>query len=182
MPRIDLTPEMATTVLATPLGDMPMVAGEAGLKAVMFPIENIRLNPQKGTAAAARHLDAAVAALSEYFAGRRTGFADLRLDADGTAFQRRVWAALRDVPFGATRSYRDVAGVIGNPKGMRAVGLANARNPIPVIVPCHRVIGANGALTGFGGGLDAKRWLLEFEGVRVAPPSAPAGIQASLSI
>jgi methylated-DNA-[protein]-cysteine S-methyltransferase len=76
-----------------------------------------------------------------------------------------VWAALARIPFGETRSYRDIACAIGNPKGVRAVGLANGRNPLPIIVPCHRVIGADGSLTGFGGGLPTKKWLLEFEGL-----------------
>lgn len=102
--------------------------------------------------------------LNEYFSGRRTEFA-LKLDVDGTPFQRRVWNALRTIPFGETRSYGDIAKQIGNPGAMRAVGAANGRNPVSIVVPCHRVIGSNGKLTGFGGGLDAKSFLLSLEGL-----------------
>ena len=102
--------------------------------------------------------------IEEYFDGRRQDF-DLDVDGAGTEFQRLVWAELAKIPFGETRSYADVARAIGRPAAVRAVGAANGRNPIPIVVPCHRVIGADGSLTGFGGGLEAKRWLLELEGV-----------------
>ena len=105
------------------------------------------------------------AQLADYFAGRRTTF-DLRVDREalgGTAFQRRVWAELEKIPFGVTISYGELAKRIGNVNAVRAVGLANGRNPISIIVPCHRVIGANGTLTGYGGGLERKQWLLDFE-------------------
>jgi len=101
--------------------------------------------------------------LDEYFARTRTSF-DLPLDAEGTAFERRVWDLLRAIPYGTTTSYGELARRLGEPKDARAVGAANGKNPIPIIVPCHRVIGANGDLTGFGGGLERKRWLLEHEG------------------
>lgn len=100
--------------------------------------------------------------LREYFAGERKVF-DLSIEPQGTAFQRDVWQALREIPFGETRSYADIARSIGNPKAVRAVGSANGNNPIAIIVPCHRVIGSNGSLTGFGGGLDSKRFLLALE-------------------
>lgn len=100
--------------------------------------------------------------LEAYFSGERRGF-DLDLDAIGTEFQRKVWTELRRIPYASTISYAELARRIENPKAMRAVGLANGRNPIPIIVPCHRVIGANGSLTGFGGGIERKRWLLEHE-------------------
>ena len=103
--------------------------------------------------------------LLEYFAGDRQMF-DLDLHAIGTEFQRTVWAELQRIPYGETISYGELAKRIGNPKAMRAVGLANGRNPIPIIVPCHRVIGANGSLTGFGGGIERKRWLLQHEATR----------------
>ena len=106
-----------------------------------------------------------VAQLAGYFAGKRTGF-DVAFRLDGTSFQRRVWDALSEIPYGETRSYGEIARRIGQPGAARAVGLANGRNPIPVIVPCHRVIGANGALTGYGGGLQAKRALLDLEQAR----------------
>jgi methylated-DNA-[protein]-cysteine S-methyltransferase len=100
--------------------------------------------------------------LEEYFAGDRTEF-DVELDLVGTAFQRRVWAALLTIPYAETRSYGEIAEQIGSPGAFRAVGLANGHNPIGIIVPCHRVIGANGSLTGYGGGLDRKRALLDLE-------------------
>lgn len=104
----------------------------------------------------------AVAQLTAYFAGELQQF-DLRLEFQGTPFQQKVWEALRTIPYGETRSYGDIALQIGSPTAFRAVGLANGHNPIAVIVPCHRVIGANGSLTGFGGGLDRKKALLDLE-------------------
>lgn len=104
----------------------------------------------------------AVAQLAEYFAGERVDF-DLDFELVGTDFQRRVWAALLTIPYGQTRSYGQIAAQIGAPSASRAVGLANGRNPISIIVPCHRVIGASGGLTGYGGGLQRKRALLDLE-------------------
>jgi methylated-DNA-[protein]-cysteine S-methyltransferase len=101
--------------------------------------------------------------LQEYFSGSRREF-DLPLNPHGTEFQQRVWRELTKIPFGETRSYGQLAKRIGNPNGSRAVGLANGRNPIAIIVPCHRVIGADGSLTGFGGGIERKEWLLNHEG------------------
>jgi methylated-DNA-[protein]-cysteine S-methyltransferase len=100
--------------------------------------------------------------LEQYLAGERTAF-DLRLRAEGTPFQLEVWAALREIPYGETISYGELARRIGRPDAVRAVGLANGRNPISIVVPCHRVIGASGSLTGYGGGLDRKRFLLDLE-------------------
>jgi methylated-DNA-[protein]-cysteine S-methyltransferase len=100
--------------------------------------------------------------LGEYFAGARKVF-DLELAPHGTDFQLAVLAALQEIPYGETRSYRDIAERLGNPKAVRAVGTANGRNPIPIIIPCHRVIGSDGSLTGFGGGLDTKKYLLQLE-------------------
>jgi methylated-DNA-[protein]-cysteine S-methyltransferase len=108
-------------------------------------------------------LQATARQLKEYFAGKRRDF-DLPLGPRGTEFQQRVWRELVQIPFGETRSYGQLARNLGNPNGSRAVGLANGRNPIAIIVPCHRVIGADGSLTGFGGGLDRKEWLLSHEG------------------
>jgi methylated-DNA-[protein]-cysteine S-methyltransferase len=108
-------------------------------------------------------LPAAARQLKEYFAGKRREF-DLPLRMQGTEFQQRVWRELTKIPFGETRSYGQLAKRLNNPNGSRAVGLANGRNPIAIIVPCHRVIGADGSLTGFGGGLDRKEWLLTHEG------------------
>jgi methylated-DNA-[protein]-cysteine S-methyltransferase len=107
-------------------------------------------------------LDTLAAELAEYFAGARRAF-DLPLAPRGTAFQQRVWDQLRALEYGATASYREIAVRIGAPTATRAVGAANGRNPIPIVIPCHRVIGADGRLTGFGGGLELKRRLLELE-------------------
>jgi len=111
---------------------------------------------------------AAVDQLQAYFAGERLDF-DLDLDLVGTVFQRRVWEALLTIPYGETRSYGEIARQIGSPGAFRAVGLANGHNPVGIIVPCHRVIGSNGSLTGYGGGLDKKRALLDFEKRRTIP-------------
>lgn len=101
--------------------------------------------------------------LEEYFAGTRTGF-ELTLAPHGTAFQKEVWHALADIAYGRTISYAQLAQRVGKPSAMRAVGAANGRNPLPIVLPCHRVIGADGSLTGFGGGLPTKQFLLELEG------------------
>ena len=113
-------------------------------------------------------LPAVVEQLDAYFAGERTVF-DLPLRLDGTPFQRAVWAALREIPYGETTTYGELARRLGRPSASRAVGMANGRNPVGVIVPCHRVVGAAGDLTGYGGGLDRKRRLLDHERARVRP-------------
>lgn len=110
--------------------------------------------------------------LEEYFAGRRREF-DLPLRLEGTAFQQRVWQVLMEIPYGVTWSYGELARRIDNPNASRAVGLANGRNPISILVPCHRVIGADGSLTGYGGGVERKRWLLAHEGLPLAPLGLP---------
>lgn len=110
---------------------------------------------------------AAIEQLREYFAGARTTF-DLTLAPRGTAFQRQVWLALRPIPYGVTTSYGAIAASIGRPTASRAVGAANGQNPIAIVVPCHRVIGSTGALTGYGGGMDRKRWLLRHEVAQTA--------------
>jgi len=153
----------AETVIATPIGDLRLVAGDGGLVAIDWHAQS-RDARSAGALGPIRHpvlLDAECQ-LREYFAGRRTVFA-LPLDFNGTAFQKRVWQALLEIPFGRTRSYGDIARRLGSPKATRAVGAANGRNPLPIVVPCHRVIGASGDLTGFGGGLDLKARLLDFE-------------------
>jgi len=115
----------------------------------------------------------AFAQIEEYLAGRRKRF-DLPLYVEGTPFMRRVWDELRKIPYGETRSYKDIAAAIGQPGAMRAVGMANNRNPLALIIPCHRVIGADGRLVGFGGGLDVKRRLLELEAGGAHLPLRPA--------
>jgi methylated-DNA-[protein]-cysteine S-methyltransferase len=113
------------------------------------------------------------AAIRSYFAGDLTVIDRLPTKTNGTAFQRQVWQALREIPCGTTTSYGELAKRIGRPKAVRAVGLANGSNPVGVIVPCHRVIGSNGSLTGYGGGLNRKRWLLEHEGASTSISTAP---------
>lgn len=161
---------LATAELDTPIGRLRFEATEAGLIAVLFPNQKDVSFPKcHGSAKARSHLEKTAKALDKYFEGKKRDFSGLTLAPSGTPFQMSVWRALSAIPFGETRSYADIARAIGNPKGMRAVGLANGKNPIPIIVPCHRVIGADGSLTGFGGGLPTKKWLLEFEGI--ATPS-----------
>jgi methylated-DNA-[protein]-cysteine S-methyltransferase len=130
-------------------------------------------------------LPQAVRQLGEYFAGNRLDF-DLPLRLQGTEFQQRVWRALTEIPYGATWSYGELAKRIGNPNASRAVGLANGRNPISILVPCHRVIGADGSLTGYGGGLERKQWLLAHEGLhqfgrpaKISLPADPAALSPS---
>ncbi|MFA7639720.1 MAG: methylated-DNA--[protein]-cysteine S-methyltransferase [Parvibaculum sp.] len=159
-------PTLATATLNTPIGKLRLAATEAGLAAILFPNqENVVFPKRNGSEAARAHLVTALKALERYFAGEEKEFGGVTLSPVGTPFQLGVWRELSRIPYGETRSYADIARAIGNPKGMRAVGLANGKNPLPIIVPCHRVIGANGALTGFGGGLPTKKWLLEFEGI-----------------
>jgi methylated-DNA-[protein]-cysteine S-methyltransferase len=122
----------------------------------------IRLVAESG-AAGARRAEPLRRQLGEYFAGRRRAF-DLELAPRGTPFQLAVWQALRAIPYGETRSYGEVALAVGRPDAVRAVGAANGANPLPIVVPCHRVIGADGSLTGFGGGIEVKAYLLELEG------------------
>jgi methylated-DNA-[protein]-cysteine S-methyltransferase len=143
--------------------------GELTLTAVSGVLTGVHMNEQRHTPklpAGCKRDDAGlahvVAQLEAYFAGSLTDF-DLPMEMGGTDFQRRVWASLREIPYGETISYGELARRVGNPKASRAVGLANGRNPLAIVVPCHRVIGADGSLTGYGGGLDRKVWLLEHE-------------------
>ncbi len=153
------------TYLSTPVGELELVADEKGLCRLSFgrtaeasdiceeETEVLRLAKEQ---------------LSEYFAGKRKKF-DLPLSLKGTDFQLRDWNALLDIPYGETRSYKEVAAAVGCPQGFRAVGMANRCNPVPIIVPCHRVIGADGSLTGYAGAnkaLDIKEYLLKLEGAR----------------
>jgi methylated-DNA-[protein]-cysteine S-methyltransferase len=161
--------------LQTPVGELLLTASDTALTGVYFPTSRRGPPPthradwtedagQGPTGPTSEMLARAVQQLNEYFAGQRTTF-DLPLEAMGSVFEHRVWKALRSIPYGTTTSYGDLAKRLGDPNATRAVGSANGKNPIPIIIPCHRVVGANGDLTGFGGGLDRKRWLLEHEGV-----------------
>jgi methylated-DNA-[protein]-cysteine S-methyltransferase len=150
--------------MQSPIGVLKLVGSDRGLAAVLWEHEDT-LREQFGVVSAEpRHpiLLQAQQELEEYFSGSRRRFT-VQLDFAGTEFQNRVWNALRTIPFGETRSYGDIAGQIGSRKAVRAVGAANGRNPIPIIVPCHRVIGADGTLTGFAGGLEIKARLLALE-------------------
>lgn len=151
-------------IVPSPLGDLILLsdASHTALAALWIGGEKhsspIQAEWQKDDQA----LPAVRKQLAEYFAGKRTEF-DLPLAPVGTPFQMQAWQALREIPYGTTQSYAQQAARIGNPNACRAIGLANGRNPISIIVPCHRVIGSSGALTGYGGGIAAKRWLLDHE-------------------
>jgi methylated-DNA-[protein]-cysteine S-methyltransferase len=156
---------------ASPLGEILLVHDEAGaLRALDFEDHAARMRRLLGLHYGEVELLSAGAppgtrdALQRYFGGALGALETIPVATGGTVFQRRVWSALRTIPAGRTLSYGALAAGIGAPKAMRAVGLANGANPVAIIVPCHRVVGANGALTGFGGGLHRKRWLLEHEG------------------
>ncbi len=154
------------TTIDSPVGPLTLVASVAGLRAVLWLDESgarVQLGPiEGGEADPGGVLAAAAAQLEQYFAGSRTEF-DLPLDAEGSEFQRSAWETLGTIPFGETVSYGEQARRMGDPRKARAVGAANGRNPISIIVPCHRVVGADGSLTGFGGGIENKAWLLEHE-------------------
>ncbi len=153
---------MRYTYIDSPVGELLLAGDDDGL-AELYLAESRhfdRVQPDRVRADDA--FDDVREQLAEYFAGTRTDF-DLRLNLRGSAFQRRVWAALLEIPYGETTSYGAIAADLGMPGAARAVGLANGQNPVSIIVPCHRVIGANGSLTGYGGGLPAKRFLLSLE-------------------
>jgi methylated-DNA-[protein]-cysteine S-methyltransferase len=161
--------------VASPVGRLRLVANDRALVGVFFPdhVRPAELIARRGAShdvleSAARELDA-------YFAGRRRSFST-PLAPRGTQFQRAVWEALLGIPFGETRSYAQLAAELGHPRAVRAVGSANARNPLAIFVPCHRVIGKDGALSGYAGGTATKRWLLDHE--RGARPIALAGVEA----
>lgn len=163
-------PGLHVAVVDSPLGPLTLAATEAGLAAVHFdrwrhapPARDATDGDTDAPAAVAALLERAGRQLAEYFARRRTVF-DVPLALEGTPFQRTVWEALRAIPFGGTLSYGALARRVGDAGAARAVGAANARNPVAIIVPCHRVVGHAGALTGYGGGMERKRWLLVHEG------------------
>jgi methylated-DNA-[protein]-cysteine S-methyltransferase len=154
-------------IVKSPVGALKLVASKDGLAAILWENDDphrVRLNIVAEDEGHAVLLETE-RQLKEYFDGRRKSF-ELRLDFAGTQFQCRVWSALLEIPFGETRSYAEIARRIGSPKAVRAVGAANGRNPISIVAPCHRVIGANGKLTGFAGGLTTKAFLLGLEGAR----------------
>ena len=154
---------MFYTIVPSPVGNLRLVGSDRGLAAVSW--ESMRSSvPRLETVEDPHHpvLVEAARQLDQYFAGQRKEF-ELKLEFRGTDFQKRVWDELLKIPFGETRTYGEIARRLGNVNAMRAVGAANGRNPIPIIAPCHRVIGASGALVGFGGGLEVKEYLINFE-------------------
>jgi methylated-DNA-[protein]-cysteine S-methyltransferase len=150
------------TTMPSPLGEVLLTGDGRHLTGLYMTPHPHGPSPQASWVRDDAAFTDAIRQLQEYFDGSRLVF-EIPLAPEGTDFQRRVWMALRDIPYARTVSYGDIAREVGNPRGVRAVGLANGRNPIAIIVPCHRVIGANGSLTGYGGGLDRKRWLLAHE-------------------
>ena len=168
------TMKLTTTKLDTPLGTLMLVARGRRLCALDHASQRGRvvreLRRRFGELALEHRADpaGAVVALRAYFRGRLDALDSVAVDLDGTPFQKRVWAALRRIPAGRTLSYSQLAARIGRPAAVRAVGTANGRNPVSIVVPCHRVIAAGGGLGGYGGGLARKRWLLAHEGARPA--------------
>jgi methylated-DNA-[protein]-cysteine S-methyltransferase len=159
------TAPLYSTVHRTPVGALTLIASDRGLRAILW--ENAdpdRAGIHTRLTRRADHpiLQRTGAQLDEYFAGKRTAF-DIPLDLEGTRFQLSAWHALADIPYGATTTYGQQARALGTPNAARAVGAANGANPVCIVLPCHRVIGANGSLTGFGGGLAIKQWLLDHE-------------------
>jgi methylated-DNA-[protein]-cysteine S-methyltransferase len=150
--------------MKSPVGKLKLVASSRALVAVLWEKERPNRVKLDQMSLDPRHpiLIETERQLSEYFAGKRAEF-DLPLQPDGTEFQKKVWRTLREIPFGKTKSYLDLARAIGSPNAFRAVGAANGKNPLSIVVPCHRVVGADGALTGFAGGLETKAALLAFE-------------------
>lgn len=152
----------------SPVGPFFLAGDGSSLCRASFAYGKQCRKPEPGWTQDPAALGFAVEQVEEYFAGERTRF-DIPLEIDGTDFQKDVWRVLRMIPFGETWSYGQVAKELGNPGASRAVGAANGANVLPLIIPCHRVIGSNGTLTGFGGGLDTKKWLLDFERVQSSP-------------
>lgn len=153
------------TTMPSPVGTLTLVASDKGLTAILWENDKANRVPLGDMREGPNHpvLQDTIRQLEEYFSGKRKSFS-LPLDFRGTEFQKKVWGALLTIPFGETRSYAQIAEQVNSPKAVRAVGAANGKNPISIIAPCHRVIGSNGDLTGFAGGLAAKTLLLSLEG------------------
>jgi methylated-DNA-[protein]-cysteine S-methyltransferase len=167
-----MTLHLEVAEVATPLGPLVLAAGPSGLEAAVFaeswPAERARRFAGRTLRRVADPIGAR-SRLEAYFAGELDALDAVSVDPHGTPFQLTVWRALRTIRAGATRSYGEIARAVGQPRAVRAVGAANGQNPVALFIPCHRVIGADGSLTGYGGGLDRKRWLLQHE--RVLAPS-----------
>ncbi len=186
----DMYEGQAELVIQSPVGPLLLRAGREGLTHLLYwrspsapsatgNLDSLPRATAPDLVAARAVLERAQRELQEYFAGTRHGFG-VPLHPSGSAFQREVWAVLRTLPCGTFSTYKEVAARVGRPSAVRAVGAANGANPISIIVPCHRVVGTGGRLTGYGGGLDAKRWLLQHEGLMIerdrvaAPRPAPS--------
>lgn len=165
--------EMKYSVMNSPIGDLTLVKSQNGLCFIAFGSSKETICHVKRKLRARQIRDELLFSeenfldekrqLQEFFSGERTTF-DLETDLHGTPFQKMVWNEVASIPFGETRSYKDIAKAVGAPKAVRAVGGANNQNPLPLVIPCHRVIGSNGSLVGYGGGIDKKEYLLELEG------------------
>lgn len=166
MRETTMTERLSMTTMQTPVGELTLVASGEGLRAVLWPGEHLDPVPKGERAGddprAGEILVDAVRQLEEYFAGTRQEF-DLPLDPHGTEFQLRAWEVLRTIPYGRTITYGEQARRLGDVRKSRAVGAANGRNPLSIVVPCHRVVGADGSLTGFAAGVETKAWLLRHE-------------------
>ena len=167
------------SIRETPIGRLALTANPRGLAELSLLADGDQVEALTGSAESSGHLRVAERALEAYFSGSRDAFRDVIVAPEGTDFQRSVWSALRTIPEGTTISYRQLAERIGKPDAVRAVGLANGRNPIPIVVPCHRVIGTDRSLTGFGLGVPVKAWLLVHE--HAAEPF-PAGVTAATRV
>jgi len=171
---VEKTAQLYRSTHVTPIGELTLIASDRGLRAILWPKESTK---RVGITSRAHRdpkqpiLDATARQLDEYFAGDRVAF-DIPLDLEGTPFQLTAWRALGAIPFGTTTTYGTQAAALGRPTAARAVGAANGLNPVSIVLPCHRVIGADGSLTGFGGGLHVKRWLLDHEANVVAHRAA----------
>lgn len=179
IPMASATLSFSLDHFPTPIGDLYLVADDEGnLRATFWTEQESDLRTFLARHYATAHVELAPAhnphgltdRLAAYFAGDLHAIDSIPVRTAGSAFQRTVWRALREIPCGSTLSYSDLARRIGRPAAVRAVGTANGSNPIGVVVPCHRVIGANGSLTGYGGGIERKRWLLEHEGIHQTAP------------
>ena len=153
---------MRYRTIESPIGPLLLAGDDEGVRFLLFSTGRYRAQPQPEWEADRGSLNDIAAQLTSYFAGKLRAF-DSPVAPQGTPFQQQVWRALCDIPYGTTTSYAELARRIGNPKAVRAVGLANGSNPISIIIPCHRVIGSNGSLTGYGGGLPIKKALLDLE-------------------
>ncbi len=165
-----MTKTLSVGTLASPLGPVGFALADDTLLWLGFELDEEELRslvqqrfPGAPIADSGPHVDKLARVLARYFEGEVKAIDEVPVDGAGTEFQRAVWAALREIPCGETRSYAQIAARIGKPKAVRAVGAANGRNPIWLVVPCHRVIGKDGSLTGYAGGIDRKRWLLSHE-------------------